>query len=144
MSWSHPSDFVSVNAKGVWGSESDFGETCKPRARLNARAALALATNTLFLAFLTGPIGCETQAIRPVTPNRLGMQETTEHEAAVLLGRRGGSAKTPAKAAASRANGAKGGRPAKWKQVREEIIAQRPQCERCFPSVLIPQPKEGQ
>lgn len=54
-----------------------------------------------------------TQAIRPVTAKRLGMETTSEHEAAVLLGRRGGSAKTPAKAAASRANGKLGGRPRK-------------------------------
>lgn len=77
------------------------------------------------------------------------METTNEHEAAVLLGRRGGSAKTPAKAAASRANGQKGGRPAKnWKQVREEILAERPQCERCMgkpPACVIIQPrKEGQ
>ena len=106
--------------------------------------ALPLPDISYDFGLVPAPIRRETQAIRPVTAKCLGMQETTEHEAAVLLGRRGGSAKTPAKAAASRANGAKGGRPAKWKQVREEIIAQRPQCERCFPAVLIPQPKEGQ
>jgi hypothetical protein len=39
----------------------------------------------------------------------MGIQESP----AVLLGRRGGSAKSPAKQAASRKNGKKGGRPAK-------------------------------
>lgn len=38
---------------------------------------------------------------------------TRLHRAAVALGKRGGRAKTPAKAAAARANGRKGGRPRK-------------------------------
>lgn len=103
--------------------------------------ALPLPGISYDIGLVPAHIRRETQAIRPVTAKRLGMQETTEHDAAVLLGRRGGSAKTPAKAAASRANGKLGGRPAKWKQLREEILAQHPQCG----AVLIPAlPKEGQ
>jgi hypothetical protein len=78
------------------------------------------------------------------------METTTEHDAAVLLGRKGGSTKTPAKAAASRANGKLGGRKAKhWKELREKILTERPQCE--MPThgkppacVIIVPRKEGQ
>ena len=39
------------------------------------------------------------------------MDTTNIHAAAAVLGRKGGAAKSPSKAAASRANGRKGGRP---------------------------------
>lgn len=42
--------------------------------------------------------------------------------AAAILGRKGGSARTPAKVAASRANGRKGGRPAQRRTVRIEVV----------------------
>lgn len=45
-----------------------------------------------------------------------------KNAAAVALGRLGGKAKTPAKAAASRENGKKGGRPRKCKRVVIEYI----------------------
>lgn len=38
---------------------------------------------------------------------------TRKNSAAVALGKRGGKSKSPAKSAASRSNGAKGGRPRK-------------------------------
>ena len=41
---------------------------------------------------------------------------SAKHPAAVTLGRLGGKAKTPAKSAAARLNGTKGGRPRKVKR----------------------------
>src|SRR5262245_47470164 len=45
-------------------------------------------------------------------PGKLGYPEGLDlHDAAVMLGRKGGQSRSPAKAAAARRNGLKGGRP---------------------------------
>jgi hypothetical protein len=52
---------------------------------------------------------------------------TTKNPAAVALGRRGGLATSPAKAAASKANGAKGGRPRHSRRTFEQTAI----CPKC-------------
>jgi len=47
-------------------------------------------------------------------------------EAAASLGRKGGQAKTPAKAKSSRANGAKGGRPKKDPSTPSRVRKKKP------------------
>ena len=64
---------------------------------------------------------------------------SAKNPAAVTMGRLGGKAKTPAKAAASRENGKKGGRPRKCKRVVIEYIKS---VDVTFVSFLERQPRQ--
>lgn len=76
------------------------------------RIALAIMEGT---ATLADPVALQRMAYELRTPEEREVEiAKTEIElegAAAALGRKGGASKTPAKSAASRANGARGGRP---------------------------------